>query len=566
MTQKANMKPRSSDVTDGPKRAPARAFLRAVGMRDADFSKPIIGIASSWNEVTPCNLHLDKLADRCKAGVFEAGAYPLEFTTIAVSDGISMGTEGMRASLVSREVIADSVELMVHAERLDGVVTIAGCDKSLPGMVMAAVRLNLPSVFLYGGTIMPGRFRGKDVTIQDVFEAVGAHAAGKMSDADLHELESVACPGAGSCAGHYTANTMAAAVEAMGLSLPSSASPPAISDRRAEFAFASGQALVELLRTGVSARDIVTRRSIENAITVVMATGGSTNAVLHLLAIAHEAGLDLELDDFDKISRRVPHIADLRPAGRFVMADWDRVGGVQVVIKQLLGAGLLHGDELTVNGKTIAENARGAPEPDGEVVRPLAAPIHPSGGTVILKGSLAPQGSVCKAAGLEGSDEIRGPARVFDSEDDAFEAVVNNRIRSGDILVIRYEGPKGGPGMREMLAVTGAIFGAGMGSEVALITDGRFSGATHGFSVGHVAPEAADGGPIALVQEGDEIVLDVRNRIIDLVVDPEEIDRRRKSWARPPARYATGALEKYARTVGSSARGAVTTAWVPQQP
>jgi dihydroxy-acid dehydratase len=564
MSDEPNLKPRSADVTEGSKRAPARAMLRAVGMRDSDFSKPIIAVASSWNEVTPCNLHLDKLADRSKAGVHEAGGYPLEFTTIAVSDGISMGTEGMRASLISREAIADSVELMVHAERLDGVVTIAGCDKSLPGMVMAAVRLNLPSVFLYGGTIMPGRFRGKDVTIQDVFEGVGAHAAGKMTDADLHELESNACPGAGSCAGHYTANTMAAAVEALGLSLPGSASPPAITERRAEFAFQSGMAVVEQLRSGITARDIVTRKALENAITVVMATGGSTNAVLHLLAIAYEAGLELDIDEFDTISRRVPHIADLRPAGRFIMADWDRVGGVQVVIRELLEAGLLHGDCLTANGKTLAENAEGAPDPDGEVVRPMSKPLHPTGGTVILKGTLAPEGSVCKAAGLEGADEIRGNARVFDSEDDAFEAVVTGQIRAGDVVVIRYEGPKGGPGMREMLAVTGAIFGAGMGRDVALITDGRFSGATHGFSVGHVAPEAADGGPIALVQEGDVIVLDVPNRKIDLMVDPDVLSERLAAWTAPPPRYATGALEKYARTVGSSARGAVTTAWVPQ--
>jgi dihydroxy-acid dehydratase len=564
MSDEPNLKPRSADVTEGAKRAPARAMLRAVGMKDGDFSKPIIAVASSWNEVTPCNLHLDKLADRSKAGVHEAGGYPLEFTTIAVSDGISMGTEGMRASLISREAIADSVELVVHAERLDGVVTIAGCDKSLPGMVMAAVRLNLPSVFLYGGTIMPGRFRGKDVTIQDVFEGVGAHAAGKMTDADLHELESNACPGAGSCAGHYTANTMAAAVEAMGLSLPGSASPPAITERRAEFAFQSGMAVVEQLRQGITARDIVTKKAIENAITVVMATGGSTNAVLHLLAIAHEAGLELDIDEFDVISRRVPHIADLRPAGRFIMADWDKVGGVQVVIRELLEAGLLHGDCLTANGKTLAENAESAGEPDGEVIRPMSAALHPTGGTVILKGTLAPEGSVCKAAGLEGADEIRGPARVFDSEDDAFEAVVTDQIRKGDVVVIRYEGPKGGPGMREMLAVTGAIFGAGMGKDVALITDGRFSGATHGFSVGHVAPEAADGGPIALVQEGDEIVLDVPNRRIDLMVDADELTRRLAAWTRPAPRYATGALEKYARTVGSSAKGAVTTAWVPQ--
>lgn len=564
MSEEPNLKPRSSDVTEGPKRAPARAMLHAVGMRDQDFSKPMIGVASSWNEVTPCNLHLDKLADRAKAGVHEAGGYPLEFTTIAVSDGISMGTEGMRASLVSREVIADSVELMVHAERLDGVVTIAGCDKSLPGMVMAAVRLNLPAVFLYGGTIMPGRFRGADVTIQDVFEGVGAHAAGKMTDEELHELESSACPGAGSCAGHYTANTMAAAVEAMGLSLPGSASPPAISERRAEFAFLSGLAVVEQLRAGRHARDIVTREAIENAVTVVMATGGSTNAVLHLLAIAHEAGVALELSDFDKISGRVPHIADLRPAGRFVMVDWDRIGGVPVVMRELLDAGLLHGDALGVNGRTLAENVVDACSPDGKVVRPVSHPLHPTGGTVVLTGTLAPEGSVCKAAGLEGNEAFKGPARVFNSEDDAFDAVVGGSIRAGDVVVIRYEGPKGGPGMREMLAVTGAIFGAGLGKEVALVTDGRFSGATHGFCVGHVAPEAAGGGPIALVREGDDIVLDVPNRRIDLMVGEQELARRLAAWTPPAPRYATGALEKYARTVGSAAGGAITTSWVPR--
>ncbi|MGH2703641.1 MAG: dihydroxy-acid dehydratase [Actinomycetota bacterium] len=551
------MRPRSRDVTEGPKRAPARAMLRAVGMRDEDFAKPIVAVASSWNEVTPCNLHLDKLADRAKAGVREAGAYPIEFTTIAVSDGVSMGTEGMRASLISREAIADSVELMVHAERFDGVVTIAGCDKSLPGMVMAALRLDLPTVFLYGGTIMPGRFRDRDVTIQDVFEAVGAHAAGRMSDAELHELESSACPGAGSCAGHYTANTMATAVEAMGLSLPGSASPPAISERRAEYAFESGMAVVEQLRSGLRPREVVTRKALENAITVVMATGGSTNAVLHLLAIAHEAGVALDLDDFDRIARRTPHIADLRPAGRFVMVDLDRAGGVPVVLRELLEAGLLHGDAVAVNGKTLGENVASAPDPDGDVVRPLSKPIHSTGGIVVLKGSLAPEGSVCKAVGMEGTT-FRGRARVFDSEDDAFAAVTGGSISRGDVVVIRYEGPKGGPGMREMLAVTGAIFGGGHGQDVALVTDGRFSGATHGFSVGHVAPEAADGGPIALVREGDEIVLDAPNRRLDLMVSADELDRRRAAWKPHPPRYRTGALEKYARTVSTSARGAVT--------
>ncbi|MGH2773508.1 MAG: dihydroxy-acid dehydratase [Actinomycetota bacterium] len=551
------LRPRSRDVTVGPERAPARAMLRAVGMTDSDFSKPIIGVASSWNEVTPCNMYLDKLADRAKGGVREAGAYPIEFTTIAVSDGISMGTEGMRASLVSREVIADSVELMVHAERFDGVVTFAGCDKSLPGMVMAAVRLNLPAVFCYGGTIMPGRWRDRDVTIQDVFEAVGAHAAGKMTDDELHELESAACPGAGSCAGQYTANTMAAAVEALGLSLPGSASPPAISERRAEIAFLSGLAVVEQLKTGLRPRDIVTKEAVENAIACVMATGGSTNAVLHLLAIAYETGVPLELDDFDRISRKTPHIADLRPAGRFVMADLDRVGGVAVVLKELLNAGLLHGDAVTCNGKTMADNLADAPEPDGEVVRPISRPLHPTGSIVVLKGSLAPEGSVCKAVGME-DVTFKGVARVFNSEDAAFAAVTGGSIKKGDVVVIRYEGPKGGPGMREMLAVTGAIFGAGMGKDVALITDGRFSGATHGFSVGHVAPEAADGGPMAFVEDGDEIVLDVPNRRLDLLVDEREIQIRRARWSPPPARYTSGALEKYARTVSTAALGAVT--------
>jgi dihydroxy-acid dehydratase len=553
------LKPRSTDVTEGPERAPARAMLRAVGMRDEDFRKPLIAVASSWNEVTPCNLHLDKLADRAKAGVREAGGYPLEFTTIAVSDGISMGTEGMRASLISREVIADSVELVVHAERLDGVVTIAGCDKSLPGMVMGAVRLDLPTVFVYGGTIMPGRFRDRDVTIVDVFEGVGAHAAGKMTDAELYELETSACPGAGSCAGHYTANTMAAAVEALGLSLPGSASPPAISERRAEFAFDSGMAVVEQLRSGLRPSDIVTRDSLENAIAVVMATGGSTNAVLHLLAIAHEAGVPLEIDDFDRISRKVPVIADLKPSGRFVMADLDRVGGVQVVIRELLEAGLLHGNCITANGRTLAENALAfGGEPDGEVIRPMSAPIQPTGGTVILRGSLAPEGAVVKAVAMEGS-VFRGRARVFDSEQAAFAAVTTGNIVPGDVVVIRYEGPKGGPGMREMLAVTGAIYGLGLGRDVALITDGRFSGGTHGFSVGHVAPEAADGGPIALVAEGDEIVLDAPNRCLDLLVADDELARRRAGWTPPPPRYTRGALEKYARTVSSAAKGAVTT-------
>ena len=554
------MRPRSRDVTEGPQRAPARAMLRAVGFQDGDFDRPQIGVASSWNEVTPCNVHLDRLAARAKEGVREAGAFPIEFTTIAVSDGIAMGHEGMRASLVSREVIADSVELVMHAERLDGMVTIAGCDKSLPGMVMAAARLNLPTVFLYGGTILPGHCRGRDVTIQDVFEAVGAHAAGSMTDQELAELESLACPGPGSCAGMYTANTMAAAVEALGMALPGSASPPAVEPRRDEFALESGVAVVECLRRGIRPRDVLTREAFENAIAVVMACGGSTNAVLHLLAIAVEAEVELEMEDFDRISRRTPHIGDVRPAGRFVMSDLDRVGGVPVIMRELLGAGLLHGDALTVSGATVAENleALEPPDPDGDVVRRIGEPIHPHGGLAVLRGSLAPDGAVVKMVGMEGRT-FRGSARVFESEEDAFDAVTHGRIRAGDVVVIRYEGPKGGPGMREMLAVTGAIVGAGLGRDVALVTDGRFSGASHGFAVGHVAPEATVGGPIALVEEGDTIVLDVDTRRLDLEVDDAELGSRRDGWKAPAPRYTTGALAKYARLVSSAARGAVCT-------
>ncbi len=548
---------RSREVTEGPERAPARSMLRAVGFTEEDFGRPQVGVASSWNEVTPCNLHLNRLAAAAKEGVRAAGAVPIEFTTIAVSDAIAMGHEGMRASLVSREVIADSVELMIHAERLDGAVTIAGCDKSLPGMVMAAARLNVPTVFLYGGTILPGRFRDRDVTVQDVFEAVGAVAAGRMSQGDLAELERVACPGAGSCAGMYTANTMAAAVEALGMALPGTASIPAVDPRRDEAARASGEAVVRLLETGLRPRDVLTREAFENAIAVSMAVGGSTNAVLHLLAIAREAGVELVLDDFEQISRRTPHLADLRPAGRFVVADLDRVGGVPTVMRALLEAGLVHGDAMTVSGRTVAENLEGAPAPDGEVVRPIDDPIHPWGGTAILHGSLAPEGAVVKAVGMEGS-VFRGPARPFDSEEEAFHAVTEGRIRPGDVIVLRHEGPRGGPGMREMLAVTAAVFGAGLGREVALVTDGRFSGATHGFAVGHVAPEAAVGGPIALVQEGDTIVLDLEARRIDVDVEPAELDRRRARWRAPEPRYATGALAKYARLVGSASEGAVT--------
>ncbi len=552
-------RPRSWEVTEGPERAPARAMLRAVGFSEDDFGKPQVGVASSWNEVTPCNYHLDRLAALAKGGVRQGGAVPIEFTTIAVSDGIAMGHEGMKASLVSREVIADSVELVMHAERMDGLVGIAGCDKSEPGMLMAMARLNLPSVFLYGGTILPGTYKGRDVTIQDVFEAVGTHASGSMSDEELLAVERAACPTAGSCAGMYTANTMAAAAEALGMSLPGAACPPAVDYRREVLARESGLAVVQLLTLGVRPREVMTRAAFENSIAVVMALAGSTNAVLHLMAIAHEAGVDLELDDFDRISRAVPHLVDVRPVGRFVMSDLDRVGGVPVVMKELLDAGLLHGDCLTVTGATVAENlaALEIPAPDGAVVRPLAEPIHPEGGTAILYGSLAPGGAVMKIAGAA-SLMFRGRARPFDSEQDAFKALTSGKIEKGDVIVIRYEGPKGSPGMPEMLAVTAAVAGAGLGADVALVTDGRFSGATKGYSAGHISPEAFVGGPIALVRDGDEILIDAASRRIDVLVDAAELGRRREAWAQPTPRYTTGALAKYARLVGSASRGAVT--------
>ena len=501
-------RPRSRMVTEGPERAPARAMLRAVGFSEEDFGKPQVGVASSWNEVTPCNYHLDKLAALAKEGVRQGNAVPMEFTTIAVSDGIAMGHEGMKAPLISRDVIADSVELVMHAERLDALVGIAGCDKSEPGMLMAMARLNLPSVYLYGGTILAGTYGGRDITIQDVFEAVGAHARGTIDDAELLGIERAACPTTGSCAGMYTANTMAAAGEALGMSLPGSASPPAVDYRREVFARESGIAVTKLLETGLRPRDILTKDAFTNAIAVVMALAGSTNAVLHLLAIAHEAGVELELDDFDRISRAVPHLVDVRPAGRFVMQDLDRVGGVPVVMKELLDAGLLNGDAMTVTGTTIAENLAevSPPAPDGTVVRAFSEPIHAEGGTAILYGSLAPEGSVMKIAGAA-SLEFRGRARPFDSEQAAFDAVTSGSIVAGDVIVIRYEGPKGSPGMPEMLAVTAAVAGVGLGAEVGLITDGRFSGASKGYSVGHVSPEAIVGGPIALVREGDEIRL-----------------------------------------------------------
>ena len=539
-------------------RAPARAMLRAVGMADEDFAKPQIAVASSWNEVTPCNLPLDRLAKRAKEGVRAAGGYPMEFTTIAVSDGISMGHEGMRASLVSREVIADSVELVVHAERLDGMVLLAGCDKSLPGMLMAAARMDLAAAFLYGGTILPGRVGDRDVTIQDAFEGVGACALGRISQQDLDEIERHACPTEGSCAGMYTANTMAAAAEALGMALVGSASPPAVDRRREGLAVRSGEAVLAQLDAGITARRILTKTAFENAIAVVMALGGSTNAVLHLLAIAHEARVDLTLDDFNRVGDRTPHLADVRPFGRYVMSDVDRIGGVPVVMKALLDAGVLDGDALTVTGRTLGEelSSIAPPDPDGKIIHGLSEPIHRTGGLTILRGSLAPEGAVVKSASFE-STVLDGVARVFDDEKDAMAAVTAGRISPGDAVVIRYEGPAGGPGMREMLAVTGAIKGAGLGNDVLLITDGRFSGATHGPCIGHVAPEATHGGPIALVQDGDRIRLDMTARTLDLLVDAAELERRRAGWKLPPPRYETGALAKYAKLVGSAAQGAV---------
>jgi dihydroxy-acid dehydratase len=555
------MKPRSHEVTDGYERAPARAMLRAVGMTDDDWDKAQVGVCSSWNEVTPCNLPLDRLAKRAKDGVRAAGGFPIEFTTIAVSDGISMGHEGMRASLVSREVIADSVETVMHAERLDGMVTFAGCDKSLPGMLMAAARLNLPSVFVYGGSILPGNCNGAVLDIVSVFEAVGARAAGEISQDELDDIERRACPTEGSCAGMFTANTMASVAEALGMSLPGSASPPAVDRRRDDFSHASGEAVINLLARGIRPRDILTKEAFENAIAVTMALGGSTNAVLHLLAIANEARVDLELEDFNRVAARVPHIADTKPHGRYHMTDIDRVGGVPVVMKELLDAGLIHGDCLTVTGKTVAANlaALSPPAPDGDVVHRLSDPIHAVGGIAVLRGSLAPKGAVVKVAGLDFT-RFEGTARVFEGEDAAMEAILGGRIEPGDVVVIRYEGPKGGPGMREMLAVTGAMKGAGRGSDAALVTDGRFSGGTHGFCVGHIAPEAVDGGPIAFVEDGDRIVIDVSGESIDVLVDEAELARRRADWKLPEPRYTSGVLAKYARLAQGAERGAITEA------
>jgi dihydroxy-acid dehydratase len=550
--------PRSHEVTRGYERAPARAMLRAVGMTDEDFVKPQIGVASSWNEITPCNLSLDRLAKRAKDGVRAADGFPLEFATISVSDGISMGHEGMRASLVSREVIADSVECVMHAERFDGAVLLAGCDKSEPGMLMAAARLDLAAVFLYAGSILPGRLGDRDLTIVDVFEGVGACALGKITREELDAIERAACPGEGACAGMFTANTMASAAEALGMSLPGSASPPAPDRRRDEYAFRSGEAVVRLIDQGITARQILTREAFENAITVVMALGGSTNAVLHLLAIAGEARVELTLDDFNRIGDRTPHLADVKPFGRYVMKDIDTVGGVPVVMKALLDAGLLHGDCLTVTGKTMADNLAEItpPDPDGKILHAIDNPIHKTGGLTILRGSLVPDGAVVKSAGLE-STVFEGRAKVFDDEKFAMQALTRDEIRPGDVVVIRYEGPHGGPGMREMLAITSAIKGAGLGKDVLLITDGRFSGGTTGPCVGHATPEASKGGPMALVHDGDTIRLDMRTRTLDLLVDADELARRRQAWTPPAPRYNSGVLAKYAKLVGSAANGAV---------
>ena len=556
-----DIKPRSRDVTDGYQKAPARSMLRAVGMTDNDWEKPQVAIANAWNEVTPCNMTLRKLAERAKEGVRSAGGFPMEFGTITVSDGISMGHEGMRASLVSREVITDSVECVMHAERLDAFVGLAGCDKSIPAMLMAAARLDLPSVFVYNGSILPGHHNGVALDITSVFEAVGACALGHITEQELGEIERKACPGEGACGGMFTANTMSSIAEAIGMSLPGSASAPAVDRRREDDARLAGEAVVNLLRLGITPRMIMTKKAFENAIAVTSALGGSTNAVLHLLAIANEAGVELELEDFNRIAAKVPHIADMKPGGKFHMSDLDRVGGVPVVLKHLLDAGLLHGDVMTCTGKTMAENLAiiDPPAPDGVVVYPLDQPLHSEGGINVLTGSLAPKGSVVKVAGLSHDQMLfEGQARVFDGEDGAMAAILSGSMQPGTVIVIRYEGPKGGPGMREMLAITGALKGAGRGHDCALVTDGRFSGGTWGFCIGHVAPEAVDGGPIAFVRDGDIIRVDVRNHSLDLLVDEAVLASRRLGWVPNKSRYTSGVLGKYAKLVRGAETGAVT--------
>jgi dihydroxy-acid dehydratase len=560
-TTPVDVKPRSRDVTDGIQKAAARSMLRAVGLTDDDWDKPQIGIASSWNEITPCNVSLRRLTAAAKHGVRRAGGVPLEFGTITVSDGISMGHEGMRASLVSREIIADSVEAVMHGERLDGLVATGGCDKSMPGMMMAIARLNLPGVFVYNGSIMPGYLNGKALDITSVFEAIGACAAGKITEDELYAIEKNACPGEGACGGMFTANTMSSIGEALGLSLPGSASPPAVDRRREDDALRAGEAVVNMLRIGLRPSDILTKGAFENAMALANALGGSTNAVLHLLAIANEAGVELELDDFNKVAARVPHIADTKPGGKFHMSDIDRIGGIPVVLKHLLDEGLLHGDEMTVTGKTMAENLAeiDPPGPDGTVVYPVSNPINAEGGLNVLTGSLAPKGSVVKVAGLSKEQRsFEGVARVFDGEDGAMAAVMAGEIEPGTVIVIRYEGPKGGPGMREMLAITGALKGVGRGADCALITDGRFSGGTWGFCIGHVAPEAVDGGPIAFVRDGDRIRIDVPTLSLDVLVDPSELEQRRQGWSPIPPRYTSGVLAKYAKLAQGAEKGAIT--------
>ncbi|MCH8025886.1 MAG: dihydroxy-acid dehydratase [Chloroflexi bacterium] len=553
----SSAKPRSWQVTEGAERAPNRSYFYAMGLTDDDLTRPIVAVGHAGNEAVPCNIHLGGLAQHVKAGVQSAGGTPREFATIAVGDGMAMGHEGMKASLVSREIIADSAEVMMLAHAYDGLAAIAGCDKSLPGMMMAIARVNLPAVFLYGGSILPGAFQGHDVTVQDVFEGVGAHSAGSMSDEELRELEHSACPGAGSCGGMFTANTMAAVSEGLGIALPGSAALPAVDPARPDVCRRTGEAVLQLLESNVRPRDILTRKAFENAMAVAVAVGGSTNAVLHLLAIAREAKVPLTLDDLERVSARTPHLADLKPGGRFVMADLHRVGGVPVVLKALLEAGLLHGDALTVTGKTMAENlAAFDATPDGEVVRPVEQALSGGSTIVVLRGNLAPEGSVAKVASVSHLD-YTGPARVFDSEEDTFAAIDRKEIQAGEVIVIRYEGPKGGPGMREMLAVTAALVGQGLGDKVALVTDGRFSGATRGLMVGHIAPEAQVGGPIAIVRDGDEITIDAANRRLELHVPDDEIQRRLAAWTPPPPRYEWGALAKYARLVSSASEGAV---------
>lgn len=556
---KSDLKRHSKVISRGPDRAPARSMLRAVGLQDEDMEKPFVAIGNLASDVTPCNVHLDRLANKVKEGVWKADSVPFMFGTITISDGISMGTEGMKASLVSREVIADSIETVTFGESMDGLIVVAACDKNMPGALMAMARLNVPSIFFYGGAILPGSYQGQDVNIQDMYEAVGSWSQGKMSLEDLLGMEKVACPGEGACAGMFTANTMASAIEALGMSIPGSSSIPAVDSRNEELGLKVGGMLYHLLENDIKARDILTPKAFENAIRVVLAMGGSTNAVLHLLAIAHEAGVDIKIEDFDRLSRDTPYITDLRPGGRFVMSDMDKIGGVPVVMNELMGAGLLHGDVLTITGKTLEENLSSFQDkPDSRVVYPVSSPRKPTGGLAILKGNLAPEGAVLKVAGTTHLKH-EGPAKVYDGERAAFEAVTNGDIKEGDVLVLRYEGPKGGPGMQEMLAVTGAIMGQGLGDSVLLMTDGRFSGATHGPMIGHVAPEAQVGGPIALVRDGDIISMDVEARELTLRVSEEELERRLKEWTPPEAKHTKGVMAKYAKLVSSAAKGAVTT-------